>query len=104
MELDAAEIKVKVIPVIDQDELSAAVIEAIAQRVAELLRKPKPTMAKTMNIDTDSGQVTIDGEVFGFYLAAEPIEYTLEQGCPLVVRLPIFVEPAGFTMMAKTKL
>jgi len=68
---------VKVIPEIDPADLDAAMVEAIAVRVAEILAARPLALTKVLTIDTDSGVVTLDGRNLGAFIARENIKITL---------------------------
>lgn len=87
---------VKIIPEIDTAELDAAMVEAIAIRVAAINRRPKLKLAKSIAIDGDAGTVTIDGVEFGYFIAeGGPI---IDHGEDLViVNLRVLAERAKYT-------
>lgn len=87
---------VKIIPEIDPTELDAAMVEAIAIRVAEIKRSPKLKLAKSIVIDGDTGTVTIDGVGFGYFLAEDgPIIERIDN--LIIVNLRVITERAKFT-------
>ncbi|TFD58028.1 hypothetical protein E3T43_07205 [Cryobacterium sp. Hh7] len=94
---------VKIIPEIDPAELDAAMIEAIAVRVAAINRGPKLKLAKSIVIDGDKGTVAIDGTLLGYFLDKDgpTFERSDRPGGLTVVNLRILTQSAKYTGPAR---
>ena len=59
----------------------------------------KPKLAKHIDVNVDTKRLTIDGEVFGYYLAAEPLtaEIDLDKGALHTLTVTLIAEHVTVT-------